>query len=488
MTRPDILLIAPPLLWENEARPEMKQPLNLLYLASWLNRQGLRAKVLDAVSAQLSLSDILLSVGEVRPRFIGVPFYQATRETALQLFSAIRGRFPEIWLIAGGPLVTTSTESLLRLPEIDICVTGEGEVTLEELLRSGLSIPRTEDADRSCLATISGLGYVDHKKSVITPPRPSITDLDSIPFVDFDLIDIQRYFAYHASIEMSNWLFLTTSRGCNARCTFCATPVLWPDGMRRQSVPRLLAEIVHQRQLYPSAQFGFMDDSFFSDKAWLREFFDGISSLNVKYCCIGRADHLCEEDVRGLAQSGCIYVALGIETGNQARQRTIRKHLDLDRVRASIRLLAEYDIFSKGFFMLGFPDETPEEMLETINFAVELKKLGMGECNFFPVSIYPGTELAERCAKSACVSTVYKKSSKSGLPESPSQSDKSDIAENKLLRYANIPDADVNAFFKASQILNIVKFGYRQVESGKFARLEELMKTAEFGQGQKEVL
>ncbi|EKD83173.1 MAG: protein involved in methylthiolation of isopentenylated A37 derivatives in tRNA, partial [uncultured bacterium] len=239
--------------------------------------------------------------------------------------------------------------------------------------------------------------------------------------------------------------------------------------MRRQSVPRLLAEIAYQRKLYPTSQFGFMDDSFFSDKVWLREFFDGVSSMKVKYCCIGRADHLCEDDVIGLARSGCIYVALGIETGNQARQRAIGKHLDLNRVRASIRLLAEHDIFSKGFFMLGFPDETPEEMLETINFAVELKNLGMGEFNFFPVSIYPGTELAARCSKTACVSTVYQQSDQNT----------SDIAEIKLMRYANIPDADINSYFSAAQVLNVVRFAYRQVESRKAASLEALLNAAQ---------
>ena len=479
MPQPDILLIAPPLLWESESRPEMKQPLNLLYLGSWLNRQGLAAEVLDAVSARLSLADVLQVVEDTQPRFIGVPFYQASRETALQLCQAIRGRFPGIWLIAGGPLATTAPESLIGLNEIDLCVIGEGEVTLEEVLRSGLVIPRRAGADYSCLASIAGLGYIDRGNTVITPARPTIADLDSIPFIDFELIDIQGYFAYHASIEMSNWLFLTTSRGCQARCTFCATPVLWPDGMRRQSVTRLLAEIAYQRALYPTAQFGFMDDSFFSDKAWLRDFFDGISAMNVKYCCIGRADHLCENDVTGLARSGCIYVALGIETGNQARQRAIGKHLDLDRVRGAIRLLAAHDIFSKGFFMLGFPDETIEEMLETINFAVELKNLGMGEFNFFPVSIYPGTELAARCSKSACVSKVYRKPDKSGSDKDLAQHNVTDIAEDRLMRYANIPDADINDYFNAAQILSIVKFAYRQVESGQPASLAALTKAAQ---------
>lgn len=464
--RPDILLIAPPLLWREDVRPEMKQPLNLLYLASWLNEKGLKAQILDAVCEKLSLTQVLQRVEAIKPRFVGIPFYQSTRETALELCSAIRRLLPPIWLVAGGPLATTSAASLLEDGALDFCVIGEGEITLEQLLRSDLPDERPGNPEFVSLQDLPGLAFVLDGQPVFTPGREPIADLDSLPFVDFKLIDIGQYFAYHASIDMSDWLFLTTSRGCHARCTFCATPVLWPHGMRRQSAARLLAEIAYQRQRFPTAQIGFMDDSFFSDKAWLKEFFAGVSAMQVKYCCIGRADHLDEEDVRGLAQSGCIYVALGIETGNQLRQRSIKKFLDLDRVRKSVQMLHGFDIFCKGFFMLGFPDETAEEMLETINFAVELKRLGMGECSFFPVSVYPGTELAENFSRRHFVSGIYQNSAQNGGD---------DFAEARMLRYANIPTVDLNSFFNAEQILKLVRFAYHRIEAGRAATLEEMM-------------
>jgi radical SAM superfamily enzyme YgiQ (UPF0313 family) len=450
----------------------MKPPLNLLYLASWLNQRGLRAAILDTNLTQMSLSEVVTTTISMNPRFLGVPFYQATQETALTLCREVREQSPGTWIVAGGALATTSPESLLCQPQIDMCVIGEGEITLEELLRSGLPIPRSAAPDYSCLATIPGLAFQDRGQSVFTGLRAPLGDLDALPFLDFGLIDIRGYFSYHASIEMSSWLFYTTSRGCRSRCTFCATPVLWPGGLRRQSVPRLLAEIVHQRRLYPAAQFGFMDDSFFSDRAWLGDFFTGIAPLNVKYCCIGRADHLLAEDVRGLARTGCIYVALGIETGNQLRQKALKKHLDLNRVRSSVRLLAEHQVFCKGFFMLGFPDETPEEMAETINFAVELKHLGMAECNFFPVSIYPGTELAAGVSKLLQVSTIYQGISNPLSQSKPVEAEE-DVAEIKLMRYANIPSADINRFFSAAHILDLVKMAYRKVAAGEPVTLSE---------------
>ncbi|NLF98011.1 MAG: B12-binding domain-containing radical SAM protein [Candidatus Riflebacteria bacterium] len=471
MSSPDILLVSPPLLWNRELRPDMKQPLNLLYLASWLNAAGVEAQVLDAVIEELSLPQILQKVSELQPRFVGIPFYQATRNTALELCAAIRREQPHIWLVAGGPLATTSAESLLSHSEIDFCVIGEGEITLEELLRSDLPLHRHEKPDYSCLANIAGLAFRNSEQKVFTAERSPIADLDKIPFVDFNLINIKKYFAYHSSIDMSDWLFLTTSRGCHARCVFCATPVLWPGGMRRKSVTRLLEEIAFQRKRYPTAHFGFMDDSFFSDKAWLKDFFAGISTMSAKYCCIGRADHLTEEDVAGLAASGCIYVAIGIETGNQLRQKKLKKYLDLERVKASVKLLKHFGVFCKGFFMLGFPDETPQEMLETINFAVELSQLGMGECSFFPVSIYPGTELAEQFPEACRASKVYESGDSVQNPD--------DFAETRMQRYANIPDANINAYFTAEQILRIVRFAYHCVEAGSQASPADLTAASE---------
>ncbi len=467
----DILLAAPPLTWGDTCRSDMKPPLNLLYLASWLNQHDCRAKILDVNLSSLTLSEVAQAIVAMKPRFLGVPFYQATRLTGLELFHEVRKLDPGICTIAGGPLATTLPQSLVSNAEVDICVIGEGERTLEEVIKAAHKAGFHNTRKGDDLRCIPGLMFMRCGELVSTAPRAVIENLDDLPFLDFDLIDIHRYFDYYKTIDMSAWLFLTTSRGCQARCTFCATPVLWPDGLRRQSVPRLLAEMSWQRQRYPQAQFAFMDDSFFSDKAWLHEFFAGMKTLTAKYCCIGRADHLRPEEVRLLAETGCIYVAMGIETGNQQRQKSLRKHLDLDKVKTTVQLLKAWNVFSKGFFMIGFPDERPEEIAETINFAIELKRLGLGECSFFPVSIYPGTELAATCTHARFSSTIYDGTMPAHLTQAQSAPD---IAEQKLRRYANIPDEDVNAYYSAGRLIDIVKLAYQRFETATFITSSDL--------------
>lgn len=463
--RPDILLLNPPLLWGQEERMDLKPPLNLMYLASWLKHHGHTAPLVDAVSLGLSFENVLERIASLAPRRLGVPFYQGSRETAVRLCREAKKLLPKLLIIGGGPLMTTFSEDLMLEHCIDAGVIGEGELTLTELL---------ETPDRGDWPGIPGLALRDAAGNVFkTPPRAPIEPLDSLPFLDTDQPDLQPYYKFHEKLGMPRWLFLSSSRGCPFRCVFCATPVLWPGPMRRLSVPRLIEEIRFHRRDDPTLGIGFMDDSFFSDKRWLNEFLSAIAPENLRYCCIGRADHLDAQEAEKLAKTGCHYVALGVETANQARQKTIRKFLDLDKVEATVRSLSANGILTKCFFMLGFPGETPAEMAETINFAVTLRKAGMSECNFFPVSIYPGTELATGCSASAFTSGIYAGYDRENKPISAFDAEAR--GEKRLSIYANIPTADINEFLTHAQLLSLVKTAYVKVEKAESITPEEVL-------------
>jgi radical SAM superfamily enzyme YgiQ (UPF0313 family) len=464
----DVVFVAPPLLWGQERRLDLKPPLNLLYLASYVNARGWRAAILDVLADQSSLPRVLDRLDELQPRFLGVPFYQSTVATALRLCREARQRLPRLPIIAGGPLATTSPEELLQHDCIDLCVLGEGELTVEALLR----LP--EHFTTAALHAVTGIAFRENGAVVRTPARAPIAELDSLPFLDGTLVNLKAYYDFQESLGMPRWFFLSTSRGCPFCCVFCATPVLWPGALRRVTVERLKQEIEFQRSVDPGVNLGFMDDCFFSDKQWLGEFFAMIAPFQLKYCCIGRADHLTPDDVDRLAATGCHYVALGVESGNQAFQKKIKKYLNLDSVRKSIERLAKTSIATKCFFMLGFPDETPEEMLQTINFAIELKRLGMTEGNFFPVSVYPGTQLAEQVPAAVQVSAVYESFDFENLSVAETLRQGGDIGEKRLSIYANLPAAQVNRYCTQAQLVEIIKWAYQKLERAEFASLKEL--------------
>lgn len=443
-----ILLVSFPLTWDKVGMVDLKPPVNLIYLASWLNSRGIAAAILDASQKQLNLGQTLVEISRIMPDWVGIPFYQGTEGTAAALCRALRQQLPQVRIVGGGPLLTAMPQRIIDGQLVDFAITGEGEKALEGLLQ----------ADRQASgATIAVNGE-------------EMPDLDGLPFLDYGLVEMPAYFALQEKLNVPHSIFMTTSRGCACRCTYCASPKLWPGKVRRYSVGRVLSEVAFHRNRYGRINIGFLDDSFFSDRSWLEEFFAGIRNLDVTYSCIGRADHIDAGIALKLKETGCNFVSMGVETASPVRQKALRKFLDLDRVRSTVSYLAGHGIYSRCFFMLGFPDETAEEMAATINFAIELKKLGMSDCTFFPVVLYAGTELSENFGADLWQSQIH---------QAMAELQTGRLADEKLARYSSVPASDVNAFFNHEGMIRIVQAAYHAVEKMKPAAAEELKAMAE---------
>ncbi len=452
----DIVFLSPPLIWGQENRMDIKPPLNLMYLASYIKTKGIKARIMDVLSEKLKLNDAVKAICDENPAFLGVPFYHASLDTVLEVCREVKKQKPSIKIIGGGPTMTIHPGELLSCEEVDIGVTGEGEITLEEIVRS----------DEECYDRIDGMAFKYNGKVCINKRRTHC-DMDMLPFLDYSLVNMEPYFDYQKTFSMPESIFLTSSRGCSFRCIYCATPQLWPGPVRRYSPERVVEEVKYQISMFPGINIGFMDDSFFSSRKWLYEFCSKIIKLGVSYSCIGRGDHLNKELIELLAKTGCHYVALGVETGNQERQKKIKKYLDLKKTKENVKCLLKNNIPVKCFFMLGFPDETPEEMAETINFAVDLRKAGMFKFNFFPVVIYPGTELAERFKKSCFKSKIYE--------HFTDPSTISDFGERNITMYSTIPDEDINSYLCSSEIVELTKLAYNKVEAREYISAGDIM-------------
>ncbi|MDQ7826495.1 MAG: radical SAM protein [Candidatus Eremiobacteraeota bacterium] len=449
MTGPTVL-VAPPLVWGQEHRMDLKPPVNLLCLSSFLRHRGVTAHVLDAVSLRLSLKALVGRIKALEPAFVGIPLYHASLGTARELIKELRQACPAAVLIGGGPSATIEPERILDELEPDCLVAGEGEMTLLETV----SAP-----SRDSWGSIDGLCIKERGEARRTGPRAFIEDLDSLPFIDYSPISMESYFEYQQAREAPPSVFLTTSRGCPYRCVFCATPLLWPGRMRRMSPGRVIEEMKYQCARYAGANIGFLDDSFFSDRKWLDEFIRLVGSLNIHYNCIGRIDHLDSSAIDDLVRTGCDFVAFGVETGSERRQQETRKFLDIGKLREQIRYLSRYDIVTKGFFMVGFPDETPQDMADTINLAVELKSLGMRQFSLFPLIVYPGTELAGKFSIQAFNSGIY-----SYFPDDISGPD--DFGEKHVAFYSTVPGSDINPYLNHREIVELVKMAYNMIEKG----------------------
>ncbi len=455
MAEHKLVLVSPPLLWEDKLRTSFQPPLNLLYLHVWLRRLGVAVELVDPIPRRRTLAETIDQIASLAPTFVGMPLYYASLADARAMACRLRERIPGVLLIAGGPCLTMEPERMMREGGYDFGIIGEGEETLAALL-----------TDKPP-ATIEGLVWRRQDKIIVNPPRRPIADLDSLPFLDFSVIDNESYFRHQDAVNVPRTLFLNSSRGCSFRCTYCCTPVLWPGPIRRYSPQRLVREIAFHHERFPEAAFGFCDDSFFSDRAWLCDFMALVKPLQIKYQCIGRADHLTTDLVRALVDSGMNYIAFGVETGSALRQIRLKKHLNLPALLEKTAELSRFAVTIKCFFMLGFPDETWEEMAETINLAVALKKTGMTSFSLFPVTVYPGTELARQFPHRPFICSLD-----AHLPE---------IIRDDLGITRQSPeflDSPFNDLLTQRQMVSVITWAWHQIEQAQTVTPDDLRRIA----------
>jgi len=401
---------------------------------------------------------------------MGVPFYQGSHEAALELCRKVKSGNPGIIIAGGGPLMTARYDALLGTGAVDLGVVGEGELPIYEIA----SASRNGRVNRDNVTSSDAIAFPGESGPIFNENRRHVENLDELPFIDYSLIDMAPYFKMQDELEVPRSVFMTTSRGCAYKCTFCASPNLWPGRVRRYSPARVLAEMEFHARNFGKINIGFLDDSFFADKKWLAEFFAGAAKTETTYSCIGRADHIGPEEAELLGATGCRFVSMGVESGSARMQKLIRKKLDLSKVRGAVSRLSSKGIYCRCFFMAGFPDETVEEMAETINLAVDLKKAGMTDCTFFIANLYAGTELSSNYDSGLWRSKIYR----GGERETGGG-----FSDEKMLRYSSVPDADLNPFLDRSQLVALVKTAYSRINRLEYITASEILKLTETARG-----
>lgn len=144
----------------------------------------------------------------------------------------------------------------------------------------------------------------------------------------------------------------------------------------------------------------FMDDFFLVNEARSQKFIDVMRKRGLvgkfQWDAMIRADavlRFSDEVMKGLKETGALFMAMGIETGNEERMENIKKGVTKNQVREAVRKLVRCGIEPKGYFMIGYPGEDESEMWETINFTRELRGLGLTRATFNEIRPYPGTAM-----------------------------------------------------------------------------------------------
>jgi radical SAM superfamily enzyme YgiQ (UPF0313 family) len=297
-----------------------------------------------------------------------------------------REEAPGTVVIVGGPHISACTSDVIEDDNIDILVIGEGERTFSELVSK---ISRGEE-----LAGTPGTALRNDGEIIWEDPGEPIDDLDSIPFPAWDLVDIKTYakLGRAGNVRRGRYLPLFTSRGCPYGCYYCHN--VFGGKFRARSAENVVDEIKQIVGRFGITDLEVYDDIFNLDldraKTICRMLIDLDFGLSIAFPNGVRADRLDKELVDLLAQAGTTNLAVAVETASPELQKTIGKNLDLPRVKDAVTWADNAGIVTNGYFMLGFPGETADQIRQTIAYA---EATDLFFASFFIVTPYPGTPL-----------------------------------------------------------------------------------------------
>lgn len=314
-------------------------------------------------------------MSEFRPDLIGLT-YLSTKKGAVETLTRTAKRlFPEVPVVLGGSHPSFLPESSLEQTGADFVVMGEGEETLSELIRY-IETGDTRYSD------ILGLAYRDPSGSIAkTAPRPMINDLDSLPFPDREsLYGLDSY----RSDDMG---MIMTSRGCPFNCTFCSS--LWGQRVRYRSIPNILSEIHYLQERFGTRNIYFKDDTFTANRKWVFGFCEALkrTNLSINWECLTRIELVNKELVLRMREAGMFNLKIGIETGSERLLRATNKKISLDQIKRGAAVLNELGQKWSAFFMLGYPDETEEEIRMSWQLIEEIRPTYVSMSILVP---YPG--------------------------------------------------------------------------------------------------
>ncbi|TFG11874.1 B12-binding domain-containing radical SAM protein [Candidatus Thorarchaeota archaeon] len=334
-------------------------PLGLGYLASVLRGIGIEPQLLDCTFSQPG--DAVEVIKRAKPDVVGIYSMVTMNHHAIRIARSIRNEVPLI--VAGGPLPSITPESFLDI--FDIVVRHEGEETFLELVER---IQGNKD-----WYNIKGIAYRDKSGNIIVnDSRPYIAELDTIPHPARDLFPNEKYKEYWNRYHEYTATSMMSTRGCPYACDFCSNPV-YGRSYREYSAQSVVEEMKQIEELGYDRVF-FQDDCFTLNPDRVEKICDTLvsSELNLDWMCLSRADTLTPKMAERMARAGCVRVFFGIESGNERMLEVMNKQINLDSVTSAIHSAKQAGIETGGFFILGYPGETDNSLLETLRFSSKL--------------------------------------------------------------------------------------------------------------------
>lgn len=390
--------------------PTFIYPVVPAYAASLVQSKGYDVIWMDGIAERISLNEWFTQIRKEKPDLLMIEAKTPIIKIYWETIKKIKTKFPDLIVVIVGDHVTTFPIETLEKCPVDYVITGgDYDFVLLELLDSitkGKVLPGgVWGREKNKLVNL-GENATRVKKYWCSGPMEIKHDLDPLPFIDRDLTKWKLYAYENGNYKYRPGTYMYSGRDCWwGRCTFCVWNfTLYPTGSYRVFSPeRLFAEVKHVVDNYGVKEI-FDDAGTFYIGPRLKKFCDLMieSGYNKKvvFSCNMRINALKKEDCELMKKANFRFILYGLESANQKTLDRLDKGLKVEEIEPYLKTAKEAGLEPHITVMLGYPWETEEMALNTINKAKDLFKKGYVDTMQATIVIpYPGAKLYDECVK-----------------------------------------------------------------------------------------
>lgn len=381
-------------------------------IATYLRNRGHSVEILDANAEDLSPEDVANRVAQSAPMLAAVVAYGHNPSASTQVMPAsgaicraIKERNPHQATLLVGGHVAALPERTIHEEACDFVSTGEGPVTLHELI-SQIKGAKPDFSD------VRGLLFRRNGSIVATPPAPIVRNLDEeMPGIAWDLLPMGKYRAHNwhcfDGMKRQPYAALYTSLGCPCRCSFCCIQAPFKSGevasgypagansYRMWSPQSVIAEIDILVTRYGVRNIKFADELFVLNPAHVEGICDLIidRGYDLNIWAYARVDTLKDAVLPKLRRAGITWLALGIESASERVRDDSAKGFAGSKIKESVDRIRAHGINLGANYIFGLPEDDHDSMQATLDLAMELNTEW---ANFNCAMAYPGSQLYQQ--------------------------------------------------------------------------------------------
>jgi anaerobic magnesium-protoporphyrin IX monomethyl ester cyclase len=368
----------------------IQPPIGLAYLAGAVQHEH-SAAILDMLKTRMTDDEFRGFVKSGQFEVVGFQCYTQELQSVAKLTALVKSVSKGIVTVAGGPHPTLLAKETMEAlsSSLDYVLRGEGDLTFPQFL--------------SCLENkldkieqVPGLVWRQADKVIENAPPEFVKDLNALPLPAWELIQPQTYppAQHGAFFKKFPIAPIVTTRGCPYACKFCSAPILSGRQVRFHDPERISNEIRLLHSQYGIREIHIIDDNFTINRshavAVLKKIIEAKLDISIAFPNGIRVETVDEELLDLMKRAGAYLISLGIESGSDRILQLMNKKLKVAATEEKVKMIHRAGLDIAGFFVIGFPGDTKEDIEKTIRFSLKLPLIRANYFDFLPL---PGTPI-----------------------------------------------------------------------------------------------